>query len=180
MVRIPPDGLTRHEFSRLVAPLLLVSTDGGRHWSEPIDVVTADQRDGWTEEFDVAELENGDLLCVFRRSSDAHRWQSVLKKSGDRWLAQPATVSVLPHSGQPELLATQEGPVLHIATTGIHATTDAGATWSQLSIPGSAYYPRSVQVADGQVFVFGHIGGDDAYGKVDQSIVMDRFRLERR
>ena len=28
--------------------------------------------------------------------------------------------------------------------------------------------------------VFGHVGGDDAYGKVDQSIVMDSFRLVKK
>jgi hypothetical protein len=37
-----------------------------------------------------------------------------------------------------------------------------------------------VQSADGRIFVFGHLGGDDEYGKVDQSIVMDSFRLEKR
>jgi hypothetical protein len=170
-------SLTRIEFSTRVVPMLVVSDDGGGHWSEPIEVVAPDQHEGWTEEFDVAELENGDLLCVFRRASDAHRWQSVLKKDADTWRAQSAQPSVLPHSGQPELLVTNEGPILHVATTGIHWTTDAGETWTQLAIPGSAYYPQAVQTADGQVFVFGHIGGDDPYGKVDQAIVMDRFRL---
>lgn len=32
--------------------------------------------------------------------------------------------------------------------------------------------------ADGSVLVVGHTGGDDAYGRTDQSIVMDRFRLQ--
>ena len=35
-----------------------------------------------------------------------------------------------------------------------------------------------MQAADGRIFVFGHVGGDDAYGKSDQSIVMDSFRLK--
>ena len=86
--------------------------------------------------------------------------------------------AVLPHSGHPELLATREGPILHVATSGIHSTSDAGKTWHQLDLPGTAYYPRSVQATDGRIFVFGHIGGDDAYGKSDQSIVMDSFRLQ--
>ena len=47
-----------------------------------------------------------------------------------------------------------------------------------MKVPGAAYYPRSVQAADGRIFVFGHVGGDNAYGKVDQSIVMDSFRLK--
>ena len=77
----------------------------------------------------------------------------------------------------PELLATHEGPILHFATSGIHATSDAGQTWHRLAVAGTAYYPRAVQAADGRIFVFGHVGGDDAYGKVDQWIVMDSFRL---
>ena len=139
----------------------------------------AEQRGGWTEEFDVAELANGDLLCVFRRASDANRWQSTLKKSGDTWIAQKASPSVLPHSGQPELLATREGPILHVATSGIHWTSDAGQNWHKLDIPGRPIIPARVQANDGRIFVFGHVGGDDAYGKVDQSIVMDSFRLVR-
>jgi len=65
-----------------------------------------------------------------------------------------------------------------VATSGIHSTSDAGQTWHPLDVPGTAYYPRSVQTKDGRIFVFGHVGGDDAYGKVDQSIVMDSFRLK--
>jgi len=50
-----------------------------------------------------------------------------------------------------------------------------------LKVPGTVYsYPRSVQAADGHIFVFGHVGGDNAYGKVDQSIVMDSFRLVKK
>jgi hypothetical protein len=37
-----------------------------------------------------------------------------------------------------------------------------------------------VQTADGRIFLFGHTGGDDAYGAVDQSVVMDSFRLEKK
>ena len=36
---------------------------------------------------DVAELANGDLLCVFRRDKDAKRWQGLLRKTGDTWAA---------------------------------------------------------------------------------------------
>ncbi|GDY08903.1 hypothetical protein LBMAG52_23890 [Planctomycetia bacterium] len=167
---------TRAEFSAMVEPALLVSSDQGRTWKGPVAATLVEQRGGWTEEFDIAELTNGDLLCVFRRASDAKRWQCTLKKSGDSWMAQQAGPSVLPQSGQPELLVTREGPILHVATSGIHWTSDAGLTWQKLDVPGTAYYPRSVQTKDGRIFVFGHVGGDDAYGKADQSIVMDSFR----
>ncbi len=177
VANFPAGSRTREEFGRAVKPMLIVSPDNGTTWSGPIAAVTKEQPDGWTEEFDVAELANGDLLAVFRRASDAKRWQSVLKKSDKTWEAGKAVVSVLPHSGQPELLATRAGPVLHVATSGVHWTDDAGKSWHKLNVPGTAYYPRSVQAKDGTIFVFGHIGGDDAYGKVDQSIVMDSFKL---
>src|SRR3954454_10114559 len=149
--------------------MLVVSSDNGKTWKGPLAVVPREQRGGWTEEFDVAELANGDLLCLFRRDKDAKRWQGVLKKAGDSWVPGTTGPSVLPHSGQPELLATREGPILHLATSGIHGTNDAGKTWNRLEVPGSAYYPRSVQATDGRIFVFGHVGGDAAYGKADQS-----------
>ncbi|MBI1915441.1 MAG: exo-alpha-sialidase [Planctomycetes bacterium] len=177
VAHIPAGKHTRREFSKRVEPMLVVSYDQGKTWKGPLAAVPKEQRSGWTEEFDVAELANGDLLCVFRRESDTRRWQGVLKKAGDTWVPGKAGPSVLPHSGQPELLATREGPILHAATSGIHWTNDAGKSWHPLKVPGTAYYPRSVQAADGRIFVFGHVGGDDAYGKVDQSIVMDSFRL---
>ncbi len=168
---------TREQFSKVIQPMLVVSADNGKSWTGPIAAVPKDQPDGWTEEFDVAELANGDLLAVFRRASDAKRWQSVLKKSDRTWVAGKAGPSILPHSGQPELLATKEGPILHVATSGVHWTDDVGKSWHKLNIPGAAYYPRSVQAKDGTIFLFGHIGGDNAYGSVDQSIVMDSFKL---
>ncbi|MBM3997108.1 MAG: hypothetical protein FJ303_23605 [Planctomycetes bacterium] len=65
-----------------------------------------------------------------------------------------------------------------LSKTGIlQRSADAGQTWNKLNVPGTAYYPRSVQSKDGRIFVLGHVGGDDPYGKVDQSIVMDSFRL---
>ncbi|MBI3865862.1 MAG: exo-alpha-sialidase [Planctomycetia bacterium] len=178
VARAAAGSQTRQEFSSFVEPALLISSDNGRNWTGPVAATIAEQRGGWTEEFDVAELVSGDLLAIFRRASDTNRWQSTLKKTDDRWVAQKAGPSVLPHSGQPELLATREGPILHVATSGIHSTSDGGASWHKLDLPGTAYYPRALQAADGRIFVFGHVGGDDAYGKVDQAIIMDIFRLK--
>lgn len=160
--------------------MLVVSSDQGKTWQGPIPAVPKEKPEGWTEEFDVAELDSGDLLAVFRRASDTKRWQGVLKKSDKTWIAGRVGPSTLPHSGQPELQATREGPILHLATTGIHWTDDAGKTWTPLKVPATAYYPRSVQTADGRILVFGHTGGDDAYGSADQSIVMDSFLFKKK
>ena len=74
-------------------------------------------------------------------------------------------------------LGSPRGPVLYVATSGVRWTSDAGKSWHKLNVPGTAYYPRSIQAKDGTIFVFGHIGGDGAYGKADQAIVMDSFKL---
>ena len=101
----------------------------------------------------------------------------MLQKPGDAWTSGDVGPAPFPHSGHPDVLATREGPILHVATSGVHWTTDAGKTWHKLNVPGTSYYPRAIQASDGRIFVFGHVGGDDAFGKSDQSIVMDSFRL---
>ena len=182
VARIAADKATRNDLSALFEPFLMVSDRRARKWSPTIRVVSEEQSKGWGgEEFDAAELPNGDLLCVFRRANPAGggevRWQGLLRKQGRTWKAERAGPAPFPHSGHPELLATREGVVLHIATSGIHWTADAGRTWEPLDVPGTAYYPRSVQARDGHILVFGHSGGDDPYGTTDQSIIMDSFRL---
>ena len=179
---VPADSEARHGYSRLMKPLLMVSPDAAKTWSIPIDVVPEEHRKNWGgEEFDAAELPKGDLLTVFRRPNPQGRgevrWQGVLKKQGDTWVPTTVGPAPFPHSGMPELLATREGAVLHIATSGVHYTLNAGQTWRRLDIPGSKYYPRSLQTEDGRIYVFGHVGSDNAYGSVDQSIVMDTFHL---
>jgi len=182
--RVPANSRTRREYNKIFEPLLLVSDDGGTSWSKPIAVLPPEHRTNWGgEEFDAAELPNGNLLCVFRRVNPADpqagevRWQGVLQKRGQAWVPGEVGPSPLPHSGHPELLATREGVVLHVATTGVSWTADAGKSWQRLKVPRTTYYPRSVQAKDGTIFVFGHIGGDNSYGSVDQAIVMDCFRI---
>jgi hypothetical protein len=179
------------EVWKLWEPLLLVSDDNGRNWSDPVEFLTPNQRQGWRcEEYDTAELHNGDLLCVFRRFDPNNsrvqvRWQGLLKKSGKTWVLQTLGPSVLAHSGHPELLTTREGLILYISTEGVYWTGD-GAVWTPVAFPGlkngyhSRYYPKSVQSEEGVIYVFGHVGGDDDYGAKDQSVVMDCFRLSVR
>lgn len=182
--RAPATGeFTRQDHWELLEPLMMISSDGGKSWEGPLDVVPEEYRKDWRgEEYDAAELPNGDLLCVFRRelSTGSVRWQGLLKKDGDRWKPQNVGPSQLPPLSHPELLPIREGVVLHIAPTGYYWTDDAGTLWHKLELPGSAYYARSVQTADGRIYAFGHVGDDNGYGLVDQSIVMDSFRLTRK
>lgn len=179
------NSLSRYQLSARQYPVLLVSKDQARTWSLPIRVVPSDQAKNWGgEEFDVAELASGDLLCVYRRIDPASekrnrevRWQGLLKKDGDGFVPRRVGPAPFPHSGHPTLLATREGVVLHFATSGIHWTRDAGLTWNRLGVPGTHYYPDALQGSDGRILVSAHVGGDNAYGSVDQAIMLDSFRL---
>jgi hypothetical protein len=179
------------EFGEGMEPLLMVSDDDGKTWGRPIQVVPEANRKGWScEECDAAELPNGDLFWVFRRCvpEDANKpmhqrrhthWQGVTEKCGNTWKPKWVGPSPFPNLGLPNLMATREGVVLYVNAG--HWTADNGKTWHPVyNLPAPAYYPKAVQLADGRILVFGHVGSDDPYGAVDQSIVMDSFRLKAR
>lgn len=179
------------EYTKIMEPLLLVSGDGGKTWDAPIQVVPEENRVGWAcEECDAVELSNGDLFWMFRRCmpEDADKpldkrrhtyWQGVTEKHGDTWTPKWVGPSPFPNLGLPNLLATQEGVIL-LVNAG-QWTDDCGKTWHPIkNLPAPAYYPKAIQLADGRILVFAHIGSDDPYGVVDQSIVIDSFKLEAR
>ena len=157
----------------------------GLTWTGPLYIAPEGARYAG-EEWDAAELENGDLLAVLRTASfdssgkflSQERRQCLLTRQGQTWTPGPIVPAPFPHSGMPELLMTREGVLLHIAANGIWWTVDRGATWTKLDMPGTAYYPCALQREDGTILVVSHIGSDDPYGKVDQSIVLDVFRLK--
>ncbi|MFN7922905.1 MAG: sialidase family protein [Bryobacteraceae bacterium] len=174
-----PGLVTRNDWAKLLEPAVWVSADLGKTWSDPI-LVWDDKTVRPSEELDVAELPNGDLLAVIRVDAAKSRYQTRLRKSGATWRPEPVRKLWIPHSGHPELLATREGPVLHLATDGIAYTADEGKTWQYLDgRPKSGYYPRSVQLPDGRVLCVYHVGGDNAYGAVDQRVEAISFRVKR-
>jgi hypothetical protein len=164
-------------------PLLMISSDEAVTWTR---IPFAGP--GWSasfiskfnNEWDLAELPNGDLI-VNSRVQNQNRWQAIFAKVGNTWQITSANEVPIPHSGHPELLATQEGPIVYFATTGAMWTNNNGQTWTSLSVNGgsylSRYYPNSVQTPDGWIYVFGHNGSDNYYGEVDQYVWMDKFRL---
>jgi dienelactone hydrolase len=170
-------------------PLVMLSADDGNTWlPQSIELPPAAKEIGAWNEWDSAELPSGDFLCVFRRTAQGDRrqqvrWQGVLVRRSAGWSLDAYGPAPLEHSGHPELLATRGGPVLHIATTGVHYAAGASGVWQPLEMANSAqpyrsrYYPRSLQTDDGRILVFSHVGWDNAYGQVDQAIVMDAFRL---
>jgi len=157
-----------------------LSSDGGKSFGPPIDVMTKDRAVELTEESDVCELPDGRLLVV-TRTNVPDRWQAVLRPAGDSFEVESFGKAPFPHSGMPEALTVSVGPgagaALHVASSNISWTTDAGVTWHDLGF-GTEYYPSAAQLPDGRVFVAAHRGSDDPYnGTVDQQILGLTFRL---
>ena len=170
-------AVTRNDWAGLLEPAIWVSEDQGKHWSEPL-LVWNDKSVRPSEELDVAELPNGDLLAVIRVDAAKARYQTILRKQEKTWRPEPVHKLWIPHSGHPELLATREGIVLHIATDGIAWTGDRGETWAYLEgRPRSGYYPRSVQLPDGRIFCVYHVGGDNYYGQAGSANRVAHFPL---
>ena len=164
---------------------LWISDDpSGKSWSGPQYVTTGS--DFACEEWDTAELDNGDLLAVFRaityddsgKATKQDRRQAILAQTGRTWTPGPISPTPFPHDGHPELLRTREGIILHVAPTALSWTADRGQTWTRLDCPGTGYYPHAIQLEDGTILAAGHSGNDDAYGQTDQAIVLNRLRLE--
>jgi len=178
--------------------MMFVSGDGGQTWGEPVILVPTEQ--GVCEESDCGELPSGDLFWVHRAehfpatataippgaarmgepfpNGYSDRMQSVVYRWREGWKAGPALPAPFPHSGYPDVMLAAEDLILHFATDGIYWTDDIGQHWTRLPIPGTAYYPRALQLADGKIVCLGHVGSDDAYGAVDQSIRQQTFRLK--
>ena len=174
----PDKWIWEEQFPKSRACLWVSKDPAGKSWAAPLYIAP---RGVSTEEGDVAELDNGDLLAVFR-TYDSKRCQSLLVKHGETWAPSPLQETPFPHSGQPdyhqpERLVTREGLILHIASNGIWWTVDRGTTWTKLDVPGSDYYPSAIQLDDGIILVVSHVGSDDPYGRGDQSIVLNAFRL---
>ncbi len=158
------------------------SRDGGKTWSH---IWTMPKEVGLCEESDFVELDTGDLLFIHRAEHykdntyiNSDRLQTIFHRKGDGWEIGPTTAVPIPHSGYPELLKLREGPILHIGSDGVWEIGPGLETWTKLNLSGSPYYPRAIQLKDGSVLVVGHVGGDDEYGKVDQTIVAQKFKLK--
>ena len=184
--RIDPSPAKRN----ISEAVVMFADRDGTHW-QPLTIDLKPEQCGpnvW-DEWDTAELPEGNFLCVFRRgdpktkNSKEMRWQGLLQKKGGSWTIEQYHPAPFQHSGHPELLATREGLVLHIATDGIFWTDDQGQSWHRLPFKNlrqpyrSNYYPRSLQTDDGKIYIFSHQGSDNPYGKTDQAIIMDTFGL---
>ena len=192
---------------REVAPqwLLMRSTDEGATWHNVLSVPDAARDATPANEWDITELPGGDLLGMLRtrNGSAPARKQVVLSKTDDEittntgeksdggWvmgtpiLTTPDFEQSTAGVQHPELLYIERGPaaggLLHIADDAIHYTADGGETWSAVHFPSDwtpHYYPRAVQGARGNIYVFSHAGTDEDYTTdANKPIYLDIIRI---
>lgn len=131
-------------------PLLRVSTDGGRNWSNAlVGGVPIGTTNGWNE-WDAVELANGDLLVLIRTGFSTYYAQTILTKVGThQWQYKAHTESPLNGAGlriagqptHPELervsvpgldrvFAFQ--PKRGVGVHGFYYSDDRGAHWTPL------------------------------------------------
>ncbi len=176
---LSPQARTRGDWCRGLKLSMWLSGDGGETWSAPIAIMPPQEGVQLSEEADLAELADGRLLFVHRADAPPSRWQSVLEPDGEGYRVASAGPAPFPHSGCPEMLWAREKVALHLATSGISWTADAGESWQDLDTGGTGYYPSSVQLPDGRIFCVFHRGSDNPYdGSVDQEIQAMTFRLQ--
>ena len=184
----PPGELPPgYHIAALMTKQIWLSTDQGRSWGEPIELMALEE--GFTEESDFVQIPNGDLLWVHRvghfdsngKYTHSDRMQSYCKRVGNTFVPQPATLLPWLHSGFPNLIKTKEGIIIHFATNGSHWTADYGQSWHPLKVGASnltvAYYPMSLQLDNGTIMVIGHVGSDAGPYAQNQSIRQQTFRL---
>lgn len=194
MVELRPGLDTRHKRYPWAAEVMMLSNDEGKTWSEPVVVDPHDRGLVGHDESDCVEWPDGDLLFIHRigvhkRASELEAdvkfdhqklVQTIATPSGAEWKVSGRQDVPIPITGAPYLLWLKEGVAMCVGGDGYWWTADKGKRWQKLSLPGPGYYPQAVQLADGEILCTAHVGGDNTFGSVDQSIVLCRFRLEIR
>ncbi len=185
--------------------LLMRSTDEGASWHNVLEVPAAAVAAAPALEWDVAELDDGNLLAVMRTHDGDRpaRKQVILDRTDDEittntgsrsdggWRMQTPTLTPpsfpqVAAPQHPDLLSLEYGParggILHIADEGIYYTADDGQTWARLTFSHDwtpHYYPNAVQAPGGNIYIFSHAGADEAYRTgADKPVYADVIRLE--
>ncbi|MFN0165921.1 MAG: sialidase family protein [Bryobacteraceae bacterium] len=161
---------------------LCFSYDQGRTWSQPLPIYGGET----VSETDFAELPSGDLLCI-NNSIFARPGRQVVYRKGNRWW--PGAFEFLTSGRAPETVAlTGEGILVGcMRSSHYYWSDDLGYTWQPLAgIPDAitrsreCYQPWIQHLGQGRFACAGHYGADDAFGSVDQSLMIHFFRLEVR
>lgn len=145
-------------------------------------------------EFDAAELPDGRLLFVAGDVQGTPVGRQFVSFAGGRWIngpvypiqnGAPPNPAENPQGGfVPETLAYERGSGCLIGyrrNQGWSVSNDDGANWVRVQPPGEReklYQPMLLMTPDGRALLFGHAGGDQAFGQKKMRLFAQRIRLE--
>lgn len=169
-----------------IQTFFLTSHDGV-HYSEPHYVLPG----LGAHEYDFVELPDGRLLFIAGDVQGTPTGRQFVTPSPDGWIngtlypiltGSPPDPQKNPQGGfVPETLVWS-GPLGGIIgyrrNKGYSVSGDFGRTWTMLAAPENTthlYQPFLLALPDGSMCLYGHIGGDNAFGETEMSIGLHHF-----
>jgi len=176
---------------------LWFSYDQGRTWDGPLPIY-AGQR---VAETDFVELPEGHLLCINSSFFDQPARQ-IIYRDGRTWT--PGTMEralnvrsfsdgPMPGDEDPEIYRrnhfvpetvcmTDDGILVGCIRQSLYQwSDDLGLTWQPLdgapNLRPEMYQPWIHHLGDGRIACAGHVGEDNAFGDMDQSLVIHTFTV---
>ena len=173
--------LPEESYIRKIQPFFLTSRDG-RVFSEPHYILPG----LGAHEFDFAQMPDGRLLFIAGDVQGTPVGRQFVTPSPDGWLngalypigeGAPPDPEKNPQGGYvPETLvwdATLGALVGYRRNKGYAVSNDDGANWLPLQPPpgfAHLYQPYLLALEDGRLGLYGHVGGDNAFGESDMRI----------
>ena len=173
--RVPRRTETRGNVRREHQAAFYYSFDQGAKWTGPIPVFPG----VYASEPDVVELSSEELLLVNSKIAGGDTTRQKIRRQGNNFVPQP--VFDIVKGPVPEtIVQTKSGLLVGTSRGGVYACSkDEGNNWYPIDgLPRSLYQPRIVELNDGRLCNFFHLGGDDVFGEKDQHIGNHVFRLQ--
>lgn len=172
-----------------VQPFFLTSEDG-IHFSGPNYILPGIG----AHEYDFAELPDGRLLFIAGDVQGTPVGRQFVRRTKDGWIngsllpiyeGAPECPQKNPQGGYvPETLVWDEVSscvVGYRRNRGFSISNDFGENWTQFvpEVPAKPLYqPFLIQLSDGRLALYGHVGGDNAFGECDMTIEAQVFSAQ--
>lgn len=169
-----------------IQTFFLTSSDG-REYSGPHYVLPGIG----AHEYDVVERPDGSLLFIAGDVQATPVARQVVHRSDGRWIngsllsieiGAPPEPAANPQGGWvPETIVAQRDGLLVGSRRNKHysVSNDDGRNWLPVEgLPVSLYQPFMIELPDGRIANYGHVGSDSPFGHQDMTIGVDIFEID--